>query len=108
MPKMIDTPLFKNEEEEACWWDSNQAMLLDAFKEAAADGTLGRGTLAKRGQTPTITIRLPTADIDLARQQAEQRGLRYQTYLKMLIHEALLQAASTAAPPAQRATKTRK
>jgi predicted DNA binding CopG/RHH family protein len=32
---------------------------------------------------------LDKRDIELAKQQAEQRGLRYQTYLKMLIHQAL-------------------
>ncbi len=28
-------------------------------------------------------------DIELARKLAEKRGLKYQTYIKMLIHEAL-------------------
>jgi predicted DNA binding CopG/RHH family protein len=46
---------------------------------------------AKRGLTPTTTIRLDKRDIELAKRQAEERGLRYQTYLKMLIHQALRQ-----------------
>uniref|UniRef100_A0A372ISQ8 Antitoxin n=1 Tax=Paracidobacterium acidisoli TaxID=2303751 RepID=A0A372ISQ8_9BACT len=50
---------------------------------------MGRGTAARRGITPTTTIRLDPADIERARAQAEHRGLKYQTYLKMLIHEAL-------------------
>jgi predicted DNA binding CopG/RHH family protein len=41
---------------------------------------------------PTTTIRLDPEDISLARVQAEKRGLKYQTYLKMLIHEALVKA----------------
>jgi hypothetical protein len=49
----------------------------------------GRGSLAKRGLTPTTTIRLDKRDIELAKQHAEQRGLQYQTYLKLLIHQAL-------------------
>ena len=33
-------------------------------------------------------------DIKLARAQAEHLGLEYQTYLKMIIHQALLQEAN--------------
>ena len=89
MAKNLKTPEFKSEAEEAGWYAANQDSLLTEFKDAAKDGTLGRGTLAKRGLTPTTTIRLDKRDIELAKRQAEQRGLRYQTYLKMLIHQAL-------------------
>jgi predicted DNA binding CopG/RHH family protein len=87
--KKLLTPEFKSEAQEARWYEKNQDALLVEFKDAAKDGTLGRGSLAKRGLTPTTTIRLDKGDIELAKQQAEQRGLRYQTYLKMLIHQAL-------------------
>jgi predicted DNA binding CopG/RHH family protein len=87
--KKIKTPDFKSEAEEARWYAANQDTLLSDFQDAAKDGTLGRGTLAKRGLTPTTTIRLDKGDIELAKRQAEERGLRYQTYLKMLIHQAL-------------------
>jgi predicted DNA binding CopG/RHH family protein len=89
LAKKLQTPEFKSEAEEARWYEKNQDALLAEFKDAAKDGVLGRGTLAKRGLTPTTTIRLDKRDIELAKQQAEQRGLRYQTYLKMLIHQAL-------------------
>jgi predicted DNA binding CopG/RHH family protein len=49
-------------------------------------------TLAREsatGITPTTTIRLDPEDISRARTLAAKRGLRYQTYLKMLLHEAL-------------------
>jgi len=92
--KMLETPEFKNEAEEAQWWFDNQAVVLREFEKAAADGTLGRGTLMKRGLTPTTTIRLDPSDIELARKQAEERGLKYQTYIKMLIHQALLAEAA--------------
>jgi predicted DNA binding CopG/RHH family protein len=36
-----------------------------------------------------ITIRLDNSEIHLAKQQAAAKGLRYQTYIKMLLHEAL-------------------
>jgi hypothetical protein len=93
MPKILATPEFKTEEEEAQWWAANQDALLPEFERAAQDGTLGRGTVARGGQTPTTTIRLDPADIELAREQAEQHGLKYQTYLKMIIHRALQQEA---------------
>ena len=91
MTKILETPEFKSEAEEAAWWDSHQDLVLNHFEQAAKSGTLGRGTL-ERGRTPTTTIRLDRTDIELAKIQAEKLGLRYQTYLKMIIHQALRQA----------------
>jgi len=85
----IETPAFKNEQEEAKWWADNQDLLADKFEQAAKEGLLGRGRVARQGNTPTTTIRLDPKDVSIARKQAEGRGLRYQTYLKMLLHEAL-------------------
>ena len=93
MAKILETPDFKSEQEEAEWWDNNQALVLKEFEQAAKEGTLTRGTLARRGQTPTTTIRLDPTDVALAKVQAEKKGLRYQTYLKMIIHQALHQEA---------------
>ena len=86
----LKTPKFKNEAEEARWWAKHQSDVAGAFASAAAAGRLGRGTVARKGPTPTTTIRLDSEDILRAREQAERRGLRYQTYLKMLLREALL------------------
>jgi predicted DNA binding CopG/RHH family protein len=83
---------FRNEAEEAKWWDEHQDALASEFEKAAANGTLGRGTAARKGATPTTTIRLDPEDVARARAQAARQGLRYQTYLKMLIHQALHQA----------------
>ncbi len=85
-------PEFKSEAEEARWWFENQDALDQEFAQAAAEGRLGRGTAARLGGIPTTTIRLDPDDIALARAQASKRGLKYQTYLKMLLHEALLKA----------------
>ena len=41
------------------------------------------------GPSPTITIRIAETDLQRARALAARKGLRYQTYLKMLLHEAL-------------------
>jgi predicted DNA binding CopG/RHH family protein len=104
----LKVPKFETEAEEAQWWFDNDNVLSDEFQKAAKEGRLRRGgiqqLLAERGipfpkqaQTPpqplpTTTIRLDPADIALARAQAAERGLRYQTYLKMIIHEALRKA----------------
>ena len=93
MTKTLQTPEFKNEAEEAAWWDSHPDETLAIFEQAAQDGTLGRGTLSRRSQTAATSIRLDAADIELAKSIAQQRGLRYQTYLKMIIHQHLVQEA---------------
>jgi predicted DNA binding CopG/RHH family protein len=43
---------------------------------------------------PTTTVGFDPEDIALAQKQAGKRGLEYQTYLKMLLHEALINAKS--------------
>jgi predicted DNA binding CopG/RHH family protein len=37
----------------------------------------------------TVTMRLPVPDLKIAQDLAQDRGLPYQTYIKMLLHEAL-------------------
>lgn len=88
---------FANEAQEAAWWAKNQDFIADRIEQAKAKGELGRGTVAARarelakqaGPSPTITIRVPESDLARARTLAAKHGLRYQTYLKMLLHRAL-------------------
>jgi predicted DNA binding CopG/RHH family protein len=92
MPK--NQPPFKTEAEEAQWWAKNQNLIADRFEQAKAAGKLGKGTVARvarerAGASPTITIRLAENDLTRARTLAAEKGLRYQTYLKMLLHQAL-------------------
>ncbi len=87
-------PHFKTEAEEAEWWAKNQELIADRFEEAKATGKIGRGTVVRlarerAGASPTITIRLAEADLARARTLAAEKGLRYQTYIKMLLHQAL-------------------
>jgi predicted DNA binding CopG/RHH family protein len=87
-------PRFKTEAEEAEWWAKNQEYIADRFEEARASGKVGQGTVGRltrerAGASPTITIRLPESDLARARTLAAENGLRYQTYLKMLLHQAL-------------------
>ena len=85
-------PKFATEAEEAKWWFDNQDELDKDFAQAAAEGRLSRRTEPRTNAIPTTTIRLDPDDIALAREQASQKGLKYQTYLKMLVHEALVKA----------------
>lgn len=88
----LDMPDFKTEAEEAAWWPTQEEALGKAFEEAAKNGTLRRAHYTLKGATPTTYIRLDPADIELAKKQAESKGMLYQTYLKMIIHEALQRA----------------
>jgi predicted metal-dependent hydrolase len=96
----LKIPAFASEAEEAKWWFENEGLIAKEFEKAAKEGRLRTGGIrrlfAERGipirepkPTPTTTIRLDPDDIAEARVQAAKCGLRYQTYLKMIIHEAL-------------------
>ena len=106
----LKVPKFATEAEEAKWWYDNQELTFKEFQKAAKEGRLGRGgarrLFAEKGipfpepqkpsePLPSTTIRLDPSDIAKARVQAAERGLRYQTYLKMIIHEALRKAEAT-------------
>jgi predicted DNA binding CopG/RHH family protein len=75
----LRTPRFGSEAEEAAWWDKNLDRILEE----------GIGRLQSRQALKAVTMRLPEGDMRLARAIAAKRGLRYQTYLKALIHAAL-------------------
>lgn len=86
--KRIAIPAFKSEKEEAQWWDKNPDGLTQAFENASKEGRLKRLITTDKG-SKTVTIRIPVFDIERAQHLAERKGLRYQTYIKMLLHEAL-------------------
>jgi predicted DNA binding CopG/RHH family protein len=86
----LTIPKFENETDEANWaLREPREDCLQRFHEAVQEGRVRQGTLKQRGVTPPTTIRLAPEDISRARTLAERRGLRYQTYIKMLIHEGL-------------------
>ena len=94
---VMKPPPFKSERQEAEWWAKNQNLVADRFEQAGAAAKLGEGTVARiareraaqTGASPTITIRLAESDLTRVKTFAAEKGLRYQTYLKMLLHEAL-------------------
>ena len=94
---MIRKPLpkFESEKEEARWWDEHRDDTAEWMEEAVASGetaTLSEILESRRqraASTPTVSIHIDPEDIKRARSLAAKKGLRYQTYLKMLLHEAL-------------------
>lgn len=89
-------PAFKSESEEAEWWYKNRSKLdKDLVETPKKLNRLDHKTLKTRlaaSKSRVVSIRLPETDIELARQQATQKGLPYQTYIKSVLHQALRQA----------------
>jgi len=89
----------KTEAEEARWWDANSERLM---LRAAKRGALKMSTLkqlmaeveATKEETRLLSLRLAVRDIEMAKVQAQRKGLGYQTYIKSLLHQALTSAAS--------------
>lgn len=85
----LDMPHFKNEEEEAKWWATHQDEVDDFFERAKKAGAITRGVSIPQMQTTQTTVRILSTDIARLKKHAMRKGMRYQAYLKMLIHEAL-------------------
>ena len=87
-------PKFGNEAEEAKWWDQNRRMverdMVTALKAGAVERGTARRLVREARASRNVTIRMAEADLDLARTQAEKKGLPYQTYIKSVLHEALV------------------
>ena len=95
----------RTEAEEARWFEENQDRLLKLFEQAKKEGVLRVGgrsvgiTLSKQAEalqkppSQKVMLRIPTGDVDRARRQAAGKGIGYQTYIKMLLREALAEKA---------------
>jgi len=94
--KQAVIPKFSNEAEEAAWWDAHRSEIEAEIRQRMKQkrpltlGNLFRG--AKPSQP--ITLRIPKEDLETARRLAARKGLGYQTYIKMLLREALAEDAS--------------
>ncbi len=106
--KQSALPKFRNEAEEADWWDSPAGR---RFASRHMNESVGKGTakiepganvtptnpavlqalvdrvVAKK--TQAVSIRLPNGDIEAAKKIAQKTGIGYQTVLKEIIHSAL-------------------
>jgi predicted DNA binding CopG/RHH family protein len=91
--KKLTVPKFANKGDEARWWDDHMRVVGENLMEAIKKQTVQRGTaqrlVAEARESKNITIRMPVADLERARRLSARKGLGYQTYMKMLLHEAL-------------------
>lgn len=82
--KPTTIPKFRTETAEAEWWDAHPEVATEVMLRAIKSGKARRAVPLK-----TVTMRLPVPDIKAAQDLAQEKGLPYQTYIKMLLHEAL-------------------
>ena len=91
--KKVKAPGFRTEVQEAKWWDDHinvvEANLVEGIKTGAAQKGGPRRVIQERRQSKNITIRVAVADIERARALAAQKGIGYQTLMKMLLKQAL-------------------
>jgi predicted DNA binding CopG/RHH family protein len=88
-------PKFANEAEEAAWWDAHRSEIeLEIRQRMRQKRPLTLGSLIQ-GAKPSqpITLRILKEDLETARRLAARKGLGYQTYIKMLLREALAKNA---------------
>jgi len=91
----------RTEAEEARWFEENQDRLLKLFEQGARQGALRIGgrsvgiTLSKQTESlkkppsQKVMLRIRADDLERARRQAAQKGIGYQTHIKMLLREGL-------------------
>lgn len=98
-------PRFASEEEEARWYAEHPEFFTEMTRKAVAEGRFKltkktpaerlamarqvREEAAQKAISANITLRMSRFEIDRAKRQAAQKGMRYQTYIKMLLHDAL-------------------
>ena len=89
--KQVAIPKFSSEAEEAAWWDAHRSEIEGEIRQRIKQKrplTLG-GLLQGAKASQPVTLRIPKEDLETARRLAAQKGLGYQTYIKMLLREAL-------------------
>jgi len=94
--KEVAIPKFRSEAEEAAWWDTHRSEVEREIRQRMKQKqplTLGNLIPGSKPSQP-ITLRIPKEDLETARRLAARKGLGYQTYIKMLLREALAENAS--------------
>jgi predicted DNA binding CopG/RHH family protein len=95
--KQMAIPKFSSEAAEVAWWDSHRAEVEKEIRRRIRNRprlTLGSLLQARAKASQPITLRIARDDLDTARRLAARKGLGYQTYIKMLLREALAKSAA--------------
>src|SRR5437763_5716123 len=92
--KQLAVPIFKTEKEEAVWWDKHRLQVEADLRASLRGGkTLSLNDVLTKARRKSdllpVTIRLAGEDIETARQLAGDKGIGYQTYIKLLLHDVL-------------------
>lgn len=93
MSEKIIVPKFETEAEEADWWFDNREAHGEIHARAMDEGrTMNlRELLKQRGlEVPRISVQFDYDDIAKAGKQAAARGVELESYMRDLMHEALL------------------
>ncbi len=91
----IVIPKFASEAEEADWLDEHREEHDEIMAKAMQEGhtTAAPQFWEQRGIKPdTIRVHLKAADVNLARVQAQARGIDTESYLQSLVHDAVIAA----------------
>lgn len=97
--KQAVIPKFSSEAEEAAWWDAHRSEIESEIRQRMKQKrplTLGDLFRGARPSQP-VTLRIPKEDLETARRLAARKGVGYQTYIKMLLREALAKNAGASA-----------
>ena len=98
--RRIMIPRFASPQAEADWFDRHQRSLssdmLRRFR--AGEGktlaeALGQSAAKEKARLKPVTIRMLPCDLAAIRQLASEKGLPYQTFIKVLLREALVRQA---------------
>jgi predicted DNA binding CopG/RHH family protein len=88
--KQVVIPKFSSEAEEAAWWDRHRSEVESEIRRRMKQKRpLTLSSLQRAKPTQPITLRIPKEDLETARRLAARKGVGYQTYIKMLLREAL-------------------
>ena len=92
--KSLVIPFFRSEAKQSRWWDRHRRTIEAELRRRLREGTTR--TLAemmeglkKKETLKPVTIRMRWDDIMTARGLAARKGIGYQTYIKLLLREAL-------------------
>ena len=88
-------PKFSSEAEEAAWWDAHRSEIeAEIRRRMKEERPLTLGSLLQGAKlSQPVTLRIATKDLETARRLAARKGVGYQTYIKMLLREALAEEA---------------
>jgi predicted DNA binding CopG/RHH family protein len=88
--KQVVVPKFSSEAEEAAWWDANRSGVEAEIRRRMKQ----RKPLTLSTLPQPVTLRIRKEDLETARRLAARKGMGYQTYIKMLLREALAENAA--------------